>query len=94
MAISKRTVVQDVAVEPDGQIIIYEVTEYWEGGVTNGTLEVVGPRRGRRVDVGDDVTAEDDLVKDVVNGNLHSQARKDARDAKKAAEAAAQVALP
>lgn len=85
MAVTKRTVVVAVTVELDGQVTVFEQEEYWEGGIQNGVLEATSPKRGRRIDVGDDATAEDDLIKDVINGNLHSQARKDARDAAKAA---------
>jgi hypothetical protein len=91
MAITKRVVIQDVAVEADGQLAVYEVIEYWEGGVINGTLEVTGPRKRRQIDVGDDVAADDALIKDIVNGNLHSAARKDTRDAIKAAKAAVEA---
>ena len=86
MALSKRTVVLDIKVEVDGQVIVFEQDEYWEGGFTSGTMEATGPRTGRRLDVGDDVTAEDQLVKDVINGNVHSAARRTARDTVKADE--------
>jgi hypothetical protein len=81
MAITKRTVVLDLRVEADGQVVVFEQDEYWEGAFDTGVLETISPRRGRKLDVGDDVTSEDILVKDTVNGNLHSQARQDARDA-------------
>lgn len=84
MALSKRTVVLDIKVEADGQVIVFEQEEYWEGGFTSGVMETTGPRTGRRLDVGDDSTSEDQLVKDVINGNVHSAARKTARDAVKA----------
>lgn len=80
MAITKRTVLVKVEVLLDGQLIVFEQEEYWEGGFVNGVLETTGPVRGRHVDVGDDVAAEDEIIRDVVNGNLHSQSRKDARD--------------
>ncbi len=86
MAITKRTIIQDIAVKADGQVIVYEVTEYWEGGFTNGILEATGPRTGHLIDVGDSITGEDQLVKDVINGNLHSATRKTARAAAKALE--------
>jgi len=88
MALTKVTKIQDMKVLPDGQIMVFEADEYWEGGTSNGTLEITGPRTGRLIDVGDDVSAEDDLIKDTAQV-LHSQARINARAAVKAAEAAA-----
>ncbi len=75
MAITKEVVFEKMRVLPDGQIQIIEVTNYIERGVIQSSR-----RDDRMIDVGDDVTAESDLIRDVVNGNLHSQARKDARD--------------
>lgn len=85
MAITKRTVVQDIKVQLDGQVIVFEVEEYWEGGFTTGTLETTGPRTGRVIDVGDDATAEDQLVKDVISGDLHNATRISDRDAVRSA---------
>lgn len=74
---------EKLRVLPDGQIQIIEVTHYKEGGV------IMSSRRDdRMIDVGDDVSAEDELIRDVVNGNLHSQGRRDARAAAEAAAAA------
>lgn len=88
MALSQRTVVQNVQVDPDGQVRVYEIIEIWEGGFANGTLVGTGPRTGRNLDVGDTIRgSESQLVKDVVNGNLHSAGRKAARDAVKAEQA-------
>ncbi len=86
MAISKRVVIEDIKVLTDGQVIVFEVTEYWNGGFIKGTMETVGPRTGRMLDVGDDVTMEDQIVRDIVKGTLHSAARKTARDIVKETE--------
>lgn len=88
MALSKRTVIEEIRVAVDGQVHVFERTEIWEGGFVNGTLEGKGSRTGRTLDVGDTIAgSESQLVKDVVNGNLHSAGRKAARDAKKAERA-------
>jgi hypothetical protein len=80
MAITKRTIVNRVEVLSDGRIRVRETVEFYEGGIINGTLEGTGELPARIIDVGDDVTSEDPLIKDVVNGNLHTAARKTARE--------------
>lgn len=86
MARSEHTAILSLAVEPDGQVVIYEQLQVWEGGIVNGYIVATGPRTGRNIDVGDDTSGEDQLVLDTINGNLHTQARIDARDAEKAKE--------
>ena len=86
MALSKRTVIEEIRVDSDGQVWVYETIEIYEGGFVNGTRAGTGPRTGRVIDVGDAVAGENQLIRDVVNGNLHSAARKTARDAVKAAQ--------
>ena len=76
MAITKEMFVESVIVREDGQVDIVERTQYFDEG-----LVVTSRKDKRRIDVGDDVTAESYLIKDVVNGNLHSQSRRDARAA-------------
>lgn len=89
MARSERTVVVSRSILDDGQIQVTEKLEVWEGGFTTGTLVASGPNTGRLIDVGDDTSGEaDDLIKDAINGNLHSAARKQARDDIKAAKQA------
>jgi len=73
--------VERVTVLEDGQIEIVERTQYFDEGF------VVTSRKDiRTIDVGDNVAAENDLIKHVVNGNLHNKARKDARAVAKLAE--------
>jgi len=66
----------------DGQIRVKEITRLMENGV-----ELSKNYHRHVVDVGDDVTNESQIVKDIASG-LHTPARKAARDAVKAAEAA------
>ena len=80
MAVTKKISFVSMTVYEDGQIDVLERTDYMEGGVV-----MSGRRDNRRIDVGDSVASEDQLVKDVVSGNLHNKARKDARQAAKEA---------
>ena len=75
MAVTKKISFVSMTIYEDGQIDILEKTNYMEGGKV-----MSGRRDNRRIDVGDSVASEDQLVKDVVNGNLHNKARKDARE--------------
>ena len=81
MAITKEMFVESVIVRGDGQVDVVERTQYFDEG-----LVVTSRKDTRRIDVGDDVAAESALIRDVVDGNLHNQARKDARDAARLAE--------
>ena len=81
MAITKEVFIESTIVHEDGQVDVVERTQYFDEG-----LVVTSRKDTRRIDVGEDVTRESDLVKDVVNGNLHNQARIDARDAARLAE--------
>ena len=81
MAITKRSFVEKTTVLEDGQIEIVERTQYFDEGFV-----VTSRKDTRTIDVGDDVAAESELIRDVVNGNLHNQARRDARDAARQAE--------
>ncbi len=79
MAVEKETV--EVQVLPDGQVQLKVATRYLEEG------KVIMERHDLRIiDCGDDVSTEDQLVKDIVNGNLHSTARIADREEIKAAE--------
>ncbi len=82
MAIEKETV--EVTVLPDGQVQLKEATRYVEDG------KVMMERHDiRTIDCGDGTAEEDQLIKDIINGNLHSAARIAQRVAvKKAAEPA------
>lgn len=80
MALTKEKELLELRVELDGQVIVFERDIVKDGDDT--VME--GPRTGRRVDVGDDVAAEDVLVKHVVDGQLHNAERKALRDAEKA----------
>jgi hypothetical protein len=73
-----------VTLQQDGQMLVTEVEQF----VDTATDEPVGTGRSiqRFIDIGDDVSAESLVIQDAVNGNLHSQARKDARDIVKAEE--------
>ena len=74
MAITKTSFVEKTTVLEDGQIEIQERTQYRDDGFVVTSRSDI-----RTIDVGDDLTAESDLVKDIVNGNLHNQSRRDAR---------------
>ncbi len=81
MAITKEVFIEGVIVRVDGQVEVVTRTQYFDEGFVVTSRKDTHP-----IDVGDDVTREDDLVKDVVNGNLHNQTRIDARDAARQAE--------
>ena len=79
MALSKRIVIKNIRVETDGVVHIFEDVEVWDGGSTNGTM-IASTKAVRTIQPGDKVAAgEDQLVKDVINGNVHSAERKAAR---------------
>ena len=87
MALSRHTVVVGITVMMDGRVQVTEREEIYEGGRTSGERIAVGSNIGRIIDLDDTVDAgEDDLVKDVINGNIQTQARIDARTAARAAE--------
>jgi len=78
MAITKQVSYAGEFLE-DGQIQVKEITRLMENG------EEVGKNYRRHVvDVGDDVTNEPQIVKDIASG-LHTPARLSARNAVKAA---------
>lgn len=81
MAITKEMFVESVIVLEDGQVDVVVRTQYFDEGFV-----VTSRKDTRRIDVGDDVAAESALIRDVVNGNLHNQARQDARDVARLAE--------
>jgi len=86
MAILERQVLLGLNVELDGQIVKFYRREFYDDITDEVKME--GSRTGVRIDVGDDITGEDVLIRDTVNGNLHTPARKTVRDAVKFAEAA------
>ena len=63
----------------DGQIQVRQITRFMENGV-----ELSKSYHRHVVDVGDDVTNEPQIIKDVAS-QLHTTARKTARDAVKKA---------
>ena len=80
MAVQKETV--EIIVLPDGQVQLKVATRYLEGG------KVMMERHDfRMIDCGDDVSTEDQLIKDIVNGNLHTASRIASRDVIKAEDA-------
>ena len=82
MALTKEIVVDLIEVREDGQMQVREATRVLEDGV------ILSSSFHRKViDVGDDVTNEPDLVRDVAQ-NLHTADRKAKRDAAKAASEA------
>ena len=81
MPITKEMFVEGVMVLVDGQIDVVERTQYFDEGFV-----VTSRKDTRRIDVGDDVAAESELIRDVVNGNLHNQDRRDARAVARLAE--------
>ena len=86
MALTKEVTQKEIVVMKDGQVRILEETSVFDNG------EFLSARKDHRfIDVGDDVSSEDQLVQDVVNGNLHSVDRIADRNAVKQAELDAQV---
>ena len=82
MALTKEIVVDLIEVREDGQMQVREATRVLEDGV------ILSSSFHRKViDVGDDVTNEPDLVRDVAQ-NMHTADRKAKRDAAKAASEA------
>ena len=71
MAITKNSFVEKTTVLEDGRIEIQERTQYRDDGFV-----VTSRRDVRTIDVGDNVATESDLVKDIVDGNLHNQDRR------------------
>jgi len=82
MAITKQ-ITHDGQFLEDGQIQVREITRLMEDGV-----ELSKTYHRHVVDVGDDLTNEPQIVKDVAQ-NLHTPARKTARQAFRAAQLAA-----
>lgn len=78
MALSKELQHQ-ITVLPDGQLEVREATIIKENGV-----ELSRSYHRKVIDVGDDVSAEPSLVKDIANG-VHTPARVAARVAARAA---------
>lgn len=76
MALSKKTVIESVNVLLDGRIVVLEIEEVWDGGFKKGAVIATGTRRRRWINPGDDVSTEDQLIQDIVNGNLHTAERK------------------
>ena len=87
MAIIEKRITEKLEVLPDGQIQVKERDVYVDDTDPDTVLAVKSTHR-RVIDVGDDVTNEPTLVKDVVNGRLHTPVRKTRRQAFKAAQAA------
>lgn len=76
MAINTREILQDIKVDSDGRMHIFEVLEFWDGVPGIGNLLGVGPRKGRTIEVGDVVPGnEDALVRDLIDGKLHTPQR-------------------
>ena len=87
MAIITRRDTEKVEVLADGQLQVKEVDVLYDDVAD----EIVG-RKGthrRTIDVGDSVTAENALIKDIVNGNLHKPARVNRRNSTRVARARA-----
>lgn len=84
MALSKVVETVETKVLPDGRVQLKVSTKVYEGGVQSGVL--VAERHDlRMIEVGDDVTGEDELTRDIVNGTLFSAQRITDREAAKAA---------
>jgi hypothetical protein len=84
MAYTKETEVTHVQTMADGQLIVEEVDVFVDS--VSGERSQGINRRRRRINVGDDVTAEPQLVKDVAKG-VHTVARANKRAAAKQAQA-------
>lgn len=76
MPITKETIIIETKVMNDGQLHIIEADIYDDGTSKSEPVN----RRRRIIDVGDDVTAEAPLLKDIAGG-VHTPARKTAREA-------------
>jgi hypothetical protein len=75
MAVTKKVTPVEITVLSDGQVRIKEKTSFIDGG------QVASERHDYRfIDVGDSVASEIQLIKDIVNGNLHNPARLAARE--------------
>lgn len=77
MALTKKTEYQ-VTVLPDGQLEVREATIIMEGG-----KEITRTYHRKVIDVGDDVTNEPQLIKDIA-GSVHTAERISARALTKA----------
>ena len=78
MALTKQIAVDRITVLADGRMRVREVTYILENG-----QKIAQTRHPKVIDVGDDVSGEPQLVRDVAK-NMHTPARKAARDAAKA----------
>ena len=76
MAIEKTVKVHQVRVLDDGQIQSHETHTVVDNGVEQGSYNHV-----RTIEVGDDVAAESEMVRDIA-GSVHTPARKAARQAR------------
>lgn len=79
MAITEVTVVVGREVLDDGRIRLREEFQAWEGGTTNGFVKY-RKHDFRIIEVGDDVSNEEPLVKDMVDGKIFTVARVTERD--------------
>ena len=80
MALTKEIKTTAIEVREDGQLTLHDMVTILEDDV-----QITSYVEMRNVDVGEDIAAESDLVKDTAK-NLHTPARKTARDVVKAAE--------
>ena len=64
-------------VTPDGRIEVVEETNFWTGASAGQGEKFVkpAPQSRRIIDIGADVSNEIQLIKDIVNGNLHTPER-------------------
>jgi len=74
--VTKTVEFESLRVLADGRIQVRERTNYLERGVIQSSV-----LNKRIIDLGDDVSAEIELTRDVVDGLLHTQERIDERDA-------------
>lgn len=81
MALTETVVCKERRVLDDGRIELIEETSIFKDGVFHSAR-----KDPRVIDVGDDVSSEDILIQNIVNGNLHTAARVTARQAVRDAE--------
>lgn len=79
MKLSKQVQIIDIKVNPDGRLRLTVSEKMFDGGVTKGIL-MDENTYVRWIEVGDDVSKEISLIRDVVDG-LHTKERIAARKA-------------
>ncbi len=64
-----------VQIEADGTVSVQ-----YETIITDDGAQIAQSVDGRVIDIGDDVSGEDELIRDIISGNLHTATRKKAKE--------------